>query len=417
MDILIEPSPLGGSVEAPSSKSDAHRLLICAALADAPTKIAFSKTGADVDATISCLRAMGAKIEYSGGVCSVEPIKTPNENPLLDCGESGSTLRFLLPVVSAVCGGGRFSGGGRLPSRPLGELAEVMKKGGVKFFADALPLETDGRLKSGEYSIAGNVSSQYVSGLLMALPLLDGDSRIALTSELESAAYVDMTLRALGVFGIEIKSENGAFLIRGGQRPHSPGSVAAEGDWSNGAFFLVGGALGRGVSVTGLDEKTAQGDSAVAELLRLFGARVETNEKSVFAGTGRLVGRTVDVSDIPDLLPILAVLAALSEGETRFTGAARLRLKESDRLKTTSAMLGDLGASVTELGDGLVVNGGRLRGGETHSANDHRIAMAAAIAAAYGEGPTVIRQAEAVNKSYPGFFEDFARLGGSCRQI
>lgn len=417
MDIIIEPSALGGTVDAPSSKSDAHRLLICAAMADAPTKISFSKTGADIEATINCLRAMGAKIEYSDGVCSVEPIDKASEMPFIDCGESGSTLRFLLPVVSAVCGGGSFSGSGRLPSRPLDDLTAVMKRGGVSFSSDALPFQTSGHLRSGEYSISGNVSSQYISGLLMALPMLEADSKITLTSSLESAAYVQMTLKALRRFGIEIKEKDNTFEIKGGQKPKSPGFISAEGDWSNSAFFLVGGALGNGVSVSGLDEISPQGDSAVSEILRLFGASTQVTDSFVRAGAGALSGQVVDVSEIPDLLPILAVLAAFSDGETRFINAARLRLKESDRLKTTAEMLRGIGAQAQELEDSLVVHGGRARGGETQSANDHRIAMASAIAAAYCEGPTIIRQAEAVNKSYPAFFEDFSKLGGKYRQL
>ncbi len=417
MDIRITPSQLYGGIEAPASKSDAHRLLICSALADKPTVIDLDKTSTDIDATIECMRAMGASIEYKCGEYIVEPIKAPPERPLLDCKESGSTLRFLLPVASVVCGGARFLGGGRLPERPLEGLIEVMESGGVLFSGHRLPFEMKGRLNSGAYEIAGDVSSQYISGLMLALPLASGDSRIILTSRLESAAYVDMTLHAQRRFGVIILKNGNALEMEGGQRYRSPDKAAVEGDWSNAAFFLTAGALGGPVTVKGLAEDSVQGDSAVEQILRDFGASAASSGGSVKVSARELSGRTVDVSAIPDLLPILAVAAAFAEGETRFVNAARLRLKESDRLRTTASMLTSLGGGVTELDDGLLVRGGGLTGGETESFGDHRIAMAASIAAAYSKNPTTIRHAEAVRKSYPTFFEDFAKLGGRYEEI
>ena len=417
MDIRIKPSPLCGTIKAPPSKSDAHRLLICSALADKPTVIGLEQTSADIDATMECLRALGAKIEYKGDECTVKPIKTPAVKPLLDCGESGSTLRFLLPAASAVCGGARFLGCGRLPERPLDDLMEVMESGGVRFSEHRLPFDIDGRLNSGDYEIAGDVSSQYISGLLLALPIVSGDSRIILTSKLESAAYVDLTLHAQRRFEIEIQNDGSIFEIRGGQMYRSPDKVAVEGDWSNAAFFLTAGALGGDVTVTEINKNSVQGDSAVERILRDFGALVTSSGDDVNVIARKLSGHTVDVSAIPDLLPILAVAAAFSKGETQFVNAARLRFKESDRLKTTAKMLTSLGGEVAERGDSLTVRGGGLTGGETESFGDHRIAMAACIAAAYCKKPTLIRNAEAVNKSYPTFFKDFARLGGRYEKI
>lgn len=417
MDILIEPSALSGSVEAISSKSDAHRLLICAAFADRTSSIALSRRGEDIKATIDCLRTIGAKIECNNNICFVEPVKDPAVRPRLNCDESGATLRFLLPLVSAVCGGGVFGGRGRLPERPLGELVAAMSRHKVEFSSSTLPFEIKGRLHSGDYSLAGNVSSQYISALLMALPLVEGNSRIILTSELKSASYVQMTLETLGKFGISAKQHDNVFELEGGQRLCSPGELRAEGDWSNAAFFLVSGALAGPVTITGLNARTVQGDAEIVDILQSFGACTELTEESVGVSADKLTGQSVDVSNIPDLLPALAALAAFSEGETRFTNAKRLRLKESDRLFTSAAMLRGLGTDAVELEDGLAVRGGMPRGGEVDSFGDHRIAMAGAVAAAYCREATVIRNAEAVNKSYPGFFEDFRRLGGRCREI
>lgn len=417
MDIRITPAPLSGNIKAPSSKSDAHRLLICSALADRPTVIGLEQTSADIDATMNCLRALGAEIEYEGGKCIIEPIKIPAVKPLLDCKESGSTLRFLLPVASAVCGGAGFSGHGRLPERPLDGLMAVMKGGGVRFSEPRLPFDIKGQLSSGDYALAGDVSSQYISGLLLALPLVSGDSRVILTSELESANYVAMTLQTLRRFGINIIEDGGVFQIEGRQKYRSPGSLAVEGDWSNAAFFLTAGALGGAVTVTELNKDSVQGDTEIERILRSFGASIESSGANIKVSAQELLGHTVDVSAIPDLLPILATAAAFAEGETRFINAARLRYKESDRLKTTAAMLTSLGGKVTEHGDELIVRGGRMSGGETDSFGDHRIAMAACVAAAYCEKPTTIRNAEAVNKSYPNFFKDFERLGGRYDKI
>lgn len=418
MDVCIQSGALGGTVAAIPSKSDAHRKLICAALADRPTELSLPSSSADIDVTAQCLRSLGAHIVHQGEAMTVTPVSTAPLHPLLDCGESGSTLRFLLPVAAARCESAWFAGQGRLPERPIGHLRQAMEAHGVVFSADRLPFATTGQLTGGDYLLPGDVSSQYITGLLLALPQLPGDSTLTLTTPLQSAGYVDITLGALERFGVRIHKTPTGWLIPGRQIFRSPGRMGVDGDWSNAAFFLAAGALGQGVTVTGLDTDSPQGDKAVVNILRQFGAAVTTAGNSVTVGPGALRGCTVDVGEIPDALPILAVLASAAHGETRFVNAARLRLKESDRLTTTAAMLRDLGGEVEEFSDGLLVRGGcPLHGGTVDGANDHRIVMAAAIAAASAAAPVTITDAEAVRKSYPDFFKDFQRLGGNTHGL
>lgn len=417
MDLRINPGSLRGTVEAVPSKSEAHRLLILAALAGTPTEIGLPRSSGDIESTISCLQAMGARIKRAGGNVVVTPLSKTHPSPLLHCGESGSTLRFLLPVAAVVCGGGRFSGSGRLPERPLGELVAAMKKRGVTFSQDRLPFTITGKLKPGDYELPGNVSSQYITGLLLALPGLSGSSKIHLTGRLESSAYVEMTLALLRRFGVNVRAPEGRFDIPGGQKCISPGAVKVEGDWSNAAFFLAAGALGGPVTVTGLDLSSRQGDKAIVPLLARFGAHTGISGSSVTASGGELHGCDVDVSGIPDLLPVLAAVAASSGGATRFSGCARLRLKESDRIASTAAVINSLGASAVELPEGLVIRGGGLTGGIVKSFGDHRIAMAAAVAAVRCVKPVTILDAGAVEKSYPAFFTDYLKLGGRVNGI
>jgi 3-phosphoshikimate 1-carboxyvinyltransferase len=414
MNVTIAPAPLEGTLPAVSSKSDAHRLLICAALADRPTVLALPALSEDIEATIRCLRALGAGIVRSGETVTVSPIERVPDAPLLPCGESGSTLRFLLPVAAALTEGARFTGRGRLPDRPVGALRAAMEAHGVTFSAEKLPFALSGRLQGGSYALPGDVSSQYLTGLLLALPHVPDDSTLTLTTKLESAAYVDMTLSALRRFGGSVSDGGGVYALPGGQRFHSPGAAAVDGDWSSAAFFLTAGAIGREVTVTGLDADSPQGDKAVLDILRRFGAETETRGNAVTVRPAPLRGCEIDVSGIPDLLPVLSVAAACASGETRFTNAARLRLKESDRLAAVSAMLRSLGGSVTELPDGLTVRGGALTGGTVDGFRDHRIVMSAAIAAIRCSGPVTITGAGAAAKSYPAFFDDYTLLGGNC---
>ena len=419
MKVRLTPVKLCGSIPAISSKSDAHRLLIAAALSDRETEILCNVLSEDIRATARCLAALGAKVAFSENRMRVHPIpRTENAEgaPVtLDCGESGSTLRFLLPVVSALGKNGVFTGGGRLPQRPITELREAMEAHGVHFSEKgAFPIHTSGALKAGEYTLRGDVSSQYVTGLLFALPLLSDDSTLRLLPPVESAPYIEMTLSSLMRFGIEVRREGHTYFIKGNQTYRSPGAVSVEGDWSNAAFFLTAGALGAPVTVTGLNPDSPQGDKAILDILRRMGAVVETAGESATVSPGALHGIAQDMADIPDLAPIFSVAAAAARtGETAIQNAARLRLKESDRLAAIHRMLGSLGVSCTETADGLLIPGGQsISGGETSGFGDHRMVMAAAIASVLAETPVTIDGAEAVEKTYPHFFEDFKRLGG-----
>ncbi len=419
MKVRLTPVKLCGSIPAISSKSDAHRLLIAAALSDRETVIICNILSEDIRATARCLVALGAEVEFAGNRMRVRPIprigKSAGAPVTLDCGESGSTLRFLLPVVSALGKNGVFTGGGRLPERPVTELREAMEAHGVRFSEQgAFPIHTSGALKAGEYTLRGDVSSQYVTGLLFALPLLSDDSTLRLLPPVESAPYIEMTLSTLTRFGIEVRREGHTYFIKGNQAYRSPGVVPVEGDWSNAAFFLTAGALGSSVTVTGLNLESPQGDKAILDILRRMGAKVETAGESVTVSPGALHGIAQDMADIPDLAPIFSVAAAAAQtGETAIQNAARLRLKESDRLTAIHRVLEAFGVACTETSDGLLIPGGQtISGGETLGFGDHRMVMAAAIASVLAETPVTIDGAEAVEKSYPHFFEDFKRLGG-----
>lgn len=412
MNVTVHPSRLSGTLSAIPSKSDAHRLLICAAFSDRPTKLRCAATSEDIEATCRCLTALGARIIFSGGCIEVTPAERIPPRPHLDCGESGSTLRFLLPVAAAVCDGACFEGRGRLPQRPLGDLMGAMKAHGTEFSAPTLPFTLSGRLRPGHYSLPGNVSSQYVTGLMLGLSLPEGDSRIELTTELESAGYIDITLSALERFGGRVTPRENGWLISGTGGFSGPEELAVDGDWSNAAFFLAAGALSGSVTLTGLSADSPQGDKSILSVLSDMGASPSVTENGVTVSPQELRGCTVDMRQIPDALPILGVLASGAKGSTRFVNASRLRLKESDRIATTAAMLKSLGISADEEPDGLTVHGGKLCGGTVDGAGDHRIVMAAAIAGTLASSPVRITGAEAVNKSYPTFFKDLTALGG-----
>lgn len=397
MKAVIRPGRLRGSVTAIPSKSQAHRLLICAALAEGKTEILCPEVSEDIIATAACLRALGAEIEYANGSFFISPITRPVPHARLDCGESGSTLRFLLPVVCALGAGAEIKMHGRLPQRPLSPLWEELESAGARLFRPAADtICVSGGLEKTEFNIPGNVSSQYISGLLLALPILGGGS-VTVSGELESAGYVDMTLRAMSEFGASPEKRGRSYVLSGASYS-SPGSLRVEGDWSNGAFWLVASALSpEGLECCGLDCASAQGDRAVVRAISDI----------------RRGNAVIDCAQIPDLVPVLAVLAALTPGKTEFVNAARLRLKESDRISSGCEMLTKLGAEAEEKPEGLVINGkSSLPGGKTDSRGDHRIAMAAAIAALGCTGKVEISNALAVNKSYPAFWRDYAALGG-----
>ncbi len=395
MNVTINPKKLCGEVFAISSKSFAHRMIIAAALADKETKINLNIYSEDIDATISCIKALGAEVKKEKNYVLFYPVKKSLKDVVLDCNESGSTARFLLPVAAAVSDSFKMVGKGRLPERPLLPLVSEMTKNGVTTDSDRLPMTVWGRLKPGRYEIAGDISSQYITGLLMALPLLEEKSEIVLTSPLESAAYVDITLDVLSQFGVKIeKTKNGYEVFA--SKYTSPGEISVEGDWSNAAFWVVADRICGNIKIDGLNMESLQGDMGI------------------LTEVGKDI---IDANQIPDLVPILAVAACAKKGRTQIINAQRLRIKESDRLKAVCQTLASLGAEILETDDGLIINGnGKLKGGECDSFNDHRIVMSGAIASCLCEDAVTIRNAQAVNKSYPTFFEDFKKLGG-CIEI
>ena len=395
MDITIRPGLLSGTVSAIPSKSQAHRLLICAAFADRKTTLLCSRTNRDVEATADCLRSLGADIRFDGTGYHVIPIRKIPEKATLHCGESGSTLRFLLPIVGALGVDGVFHTEGRLSKRPLSPLWGEMERMGCQLnWISGSDLSVKGKLSPGAYTIDGGVSSQFITGLLFALSLLPGDSSIRITGKLESKPYVDMTLAAIRRFGVDAPD----FCIKGGQVYRSPGTVTVEGDWSNGAFWLSATALGSSITITNLDPNSPQGDRKVAQLLPMLRERC-----------------SISASDIPDLIPILSVVASANQGAV-FTDIQRLRLKESDRVASTVAMIRALGGKAEATEDTLTVYGTGLTGGCVDSCNDHRIAMAAAIAATVCTQPVTVLDALCVNKSYPQFWEEYKLLGGQYEQ-
>ena len=411
----IQPGERCGCVQIPASKSQAHRLLILAALGSADCRIQCQGISRDIAATMDCLNALGASIRVEGQEIFVSPIrKLPDRCCHLYCGESGSTLRFLLPVVGALGARAAFHLEGRLPHRPLAPLDEELRAHGMQIRQEGELLCCEGKLQCGSYRLPGNVSSQYISGLLMALPIVGGESRLCIVGKLESAAYVTMTEDALKLAGIPYSASPGVYEISGDRRAVMPLELQVEGDWSNAAFFLTVGALSeQGMKVTGLNLSSSQGDRAVLDLLRGFGAEIAVAENALLIRKGSLHGQMIDASPIPDLIPVLCVAASVCEGDTRIINAYRLRLKESDRLHTTSRLLLSLGAAVEELEDGLLIHGKkRLKGGSADAFGDHRIAMSAAVAACVCESPVILTGAEAVAKSYPDFWDHFEQLTG-----
>ncbi|MBQ3080274.1 MAG: 3-phosphoshikimate 1-carboxyvinyltransferase [Clostridia bacterium] len=414
MNASVQPAKLSGTIGAIASKSEAHRQLILSSLCQTPTRVIMRGKCDDTEATGACLEALGAKIEWDDEGATV----FPDESPVyvnLDARESGSTLRFLIPVALAKCESVSFTGRGRLPERPLTHLIDALKSGGASFSSDRLPLSAKGKIKSGVYTVPGNISSQYVTGLLLALPLLNGDSEIRVIGPLQSKAYVDITLRAMEKFALSVQKTETGFFIKGNQTPVSPGTVTVDGDWSNAAFFLAAGAIGNeGVSVSGLQADAAQGDKKIIALLRAFGAQITENNGTFTVKGGRLHAAEIDIDEVPDLIAPLAVTAMFAEGKTAFVNGARLRLKESDRIRAMREMIENMGGQAEETGDQLIVYGKKPTGGRVNGMNDHRIVMAAAIAGAYSENGAVISHAEAVNKSYPAFYRDFEKMGGKA---
>lgn len=412
MDKIFNKTRVKSQINAISSKSEAHRYLICAALCDKPVKMLCTDTNADIDATVSCLNSLGANITREGEFFIIEPIKTISSGAALDCNESGSTLRFLLPVAAALGADCSFIMRGRLAMRPLSPLYELLSDNGITLGAQGVsPLCIKGKLKSGNYSIAANISSQFISGMLFALSICEGESKLTLDGKLESAPYVEMTIDALKAFGADIDFDihSQTYTVKGKDKLTSPSDLTVGGDWSNAAFFLAAGAIGENeVTLRGLDTNSSQGDREILDLLKKMGARTEISADGIKVYPSKLCGIDIDASQIPDLVPILATVASVTEGKTTIYNASRLRLKESDRIESVCNMLSSLGANITPTDDGMVIIGKPcLIGGIVDSCNDHRIAMSAAIASLVCEGEVKISRFEAINKSYPSFAENF----------
>lgn len=418
-DVKFSPFVPNGTVNVPPSKSDVHRAIICAAMANGVSRISPVALSNDIKATIGCIKALGADAVLENNVLTVDGANMyKNKTALLDCGESGSTLRFFIPIAAVGNINATFVGKGKLPQRPIGIFTEALPKAGTVCKTEGgLPLEIKGQLKSGIFKIPGNVSSQFITGLLLALPILEGDSEIVLTSPLESVGYIAMTIRTMKQFGVNIQATEKGWHIKGGQS-YKTCDYITDGDWSQAAFFMVLGAVSGKVTVKGVAKDSTQGDKKCAQILARFGAKVTQLDNEVTVEKGELKAITIDASQIPDLVPVLSVCAAFAEGTTKIINAERLRIKECDRLKATAELLNNLGGKVKELSDGLEITGvSSLKGGNVNGYNDHRIVMSAAVCAARSDEDITATFAMSINKSYPDFYIDYNSIGGKANVL
>ncbi len=421
--VKITPTKLKGQISVPPSKSLSHRMLICACLAEGESTIRNVDFSDDIIATLNGIKALGAKVRCFKGNSSngtYDVVVEGNGFPeiiqdTIDCMESGSTLRFLIPVALLAGKEITFTGRGRLSQRPLDVYCKIFEKQGINFYPNTggLPITLTGKLKPGRFYVKGDVSSQFISGLLFALPLLDRDSEIMITTRMESRGYIDLTINALKKFSIQVVNHNYEyFRVKGNQR-YKPANCRVEGDYSQCAFWLVAGILNGDITCSDLDPNSLQGDKSIVDILLQMGATLVVEDNFVNAKSSQTFGITIDASQCPDLVPPLAVLGALSKGNTKIINAGRLKIKESDRLKAISTELAKLGAKIVELPEGLEIHGlDMLEGGIVDSWNDHRIAMALAVAALRCKNPVTIKNSNCVNKSYPDFWNDFRKLGG-----
>lgn len=397
--VTIKNSILQGRVQIPPSKSAAHRALICS----------FLSGGGSVKPIIN-----SKDMQATVGV--IESLKKGESTA--DCIESGSTMRFMIPVAAALGRNITFNGQGSLLSRTVGEYIHLLPLHGVDVKCDGhLPMTISGQLRNGSFEVDGSVSSQYVTGLLLALASLEGDSAVIMKTPLQSKPYVDMTVKVMADYGVSVRETDFGYLIKGGQQFKTL-DYTVEGDWSQSAFFLVAGAIGGDTTVCGLDLNSTQGDKKIVDVLKSFGADVTVGDGCVSCKKSELHGTDVDASDIPDLVPVIAVLAAYSKGRTVVYNAERLRYKESNRIESVVTNLKAMGADIEETDDGMIINGSKgLKGAKLNGYNDHRILMAFSVAGLFAQGETVISDAESINKSYPSFFEDYNMLGGKADVI
>lgn len=413
---IIMPQRLSGTIVAPPSKSDAHRAIICAVLSRGVCEVQPVELSEDILATVGAAKAFGALVEVEENHLRIDARGAfAQDDVTINCRESASTLRFLVPAASAFGLKARFDGGSTLFSRPMGVYADVLPKFGVRCdYSGRLPFSVSGQLKAGKIEVKNVVSSQFISGLLLALPLLEGDSEIVLSGTLESAGYIDMTIKTMSAFGVTVARTEAGFLVPG-QQKYQPVNYTIEGDWSQAAFFLAAGAISAPVRASGLKMDSAQGDRAIVEILQRMGANVKCGVDYVEVSPSELHGIDIFAAQTPDLVPIFAVLGACAKGRTQIWGATRLKYKESDRLRAMYEGLRRLGVKITTCDDGLIIEGrDSFEGAALDGFNDHRIVMALAIAAIRANGKVRISAAESVRKSYPSFFAEYNKLGGDA---
>lgn len=410
MDITLNPQKMCGKVLAPSSKSYLHRALILSAFSKGKTTIKYRGLSKDILATINCLTALGTEITYNNEEIIVGEMKESQAPATIDCNESGTTLRFMLPLVAALGKEVIITGAPRLAERPIKPLCDALIKNGaeIDYKENQFPIKVKGKLKKGEYKISGNISSQFVSGLIIALSLGEG-GRVSVMEKMVSTPYIDITLGVLKEFGIEVRREENTFFIPD-EPLKAPEIIISEGDYSNGAFWLVLGAIGGDIEVENLSPKTMQGDREIIEILKKMGADIKVEKDKISVKKSILHAIEIDAENIPDLVPVLSVLASCANGKTVIKNVSRLREKESDRIKSTLEMINNLGGNISFDGEAIIVQKAKLTGGVVDSYNDHRIAMSSAVASLVSKGTVTIKGAEAVNKSYTGFFDDFKHL-------
>lgn len=422
MEIITGGKPFSGTITIPPSKSISHRALLAAGLSRDTCHIMSALDADDIEATLDCLLSLGVESQVAKSTTrnlaldvDVQGIGANwQDKSVVKSRESGSTLRFMIPIAMVSEGERIFEGEGRLVERPITPYIEMFDKTGVDYtYNGRLPLKVNGVLKSGTYTVPGNISSQFITGLLMALPVLDGDSHVIIEGELESASYVELTLDVLDAFGIDVKRSENGYFVKGGQS-YKGCTYEVEGDFSQAAFFIAAGLLGdEPLRLKGLSANSKQGDRAMINIVKSMGGVIDWEEDDLVVHPSDLHGTTVDLKDCPDLGPIVSVLGALAQGRTRVINAQRLRIKESDRLAAMTSELKKLGAHIEETPDGMIIDGVKsLMAGQTESWNDHRIVMALTVAGIKTFGSIRIAGADAVKKSYPGFFEDVKKLGG-----
>ena len=415
MDLVVNrPLKINGETQILSSKSELHRLILISAFAKGNgTKIYYNGSlSEDVLATIGCVKSIGAKVETDKNIITVYPTSGSCEKAQVFCKESGSTLRFILPTFSAFGVDFSVTVSGRLGERPLSPMYEILVERGVIASENGkYPLNVSGKFTGGDITVSGNVSSQFISGMLMALPLTGKSGSITVTGEFQSKPYVDITVDAMRKFGVDVKIDGNVYRVPQSQY-RSFGEVKAGGDWSNTAFFASMGALGGKMKITGLALDSMQGDKTVVEALKKFGAKVDFSGDALTIEKSELKGVELDCGDIPDLVPCLAVVASVAKGKTRFYNASRLKIKESDRIKSTVEMINALGGKATATDDGIEIEGvANLTGGTVNGYNDHRIVMSSAVASCVSDNAVKILGAQAVNKSFPNFFEIIKGMG------